>query len=272
MAETNMSAMALACIGQKKETPEVAALGLSELKSVYAAIAEEQQNTGGTILYRVKIPSGGGKAFDILTGDEETDTSVPAFSGVIVCHHKCSAYFSEEPGNSPPLCASSDGEQGVDSSTGEVRRCRDCPRTAYGTGKNGRGKACKNMHRLYIMAPGVAIPFVLCLPPTSLKNVQNYLLSTLAARQLKPWQVMTEFSVTSAQNADGVKYSVVKMKLLGRLSEADQAAADFFHEGFQAMTEVREVNGDDYNREPAVSIDAEPAVGYQIQPLKGETT
>lgn len=250
--QENTSTMALATIGQRKEIQTVPLLGLDKLREIYAAIAEEQQATGGSVLYRIKIPTGGGKAFDILTGDEESDTSLPAFSGVIVHHHRYSAYFAEDSSNQTPLCSSLDGEQGVDSETGEARRCRDCPRNAYGTGKNGRGKACKNMHQLYIVAPGVAIPFVLSLPPTSIRSVQNYLLGTLAARQIKPWQAMTEFTLDSAQNPDGKKYSICRMRLLGRLDNADQAAADFFHEGFGAMAAPQLAEGPE--REPSIDV------------------
>lgn len=231
----NTSTMALSAISQRKEIQTVPLLGLHELQEIYAAIAEEQKATGGSVLYRIKIPTGGGKTFEVLTGDAESDTSLQVFSGVVVHHHRYSAYFAEDSSNQPPLCSSLDGERGVDSETGEARRCRDCPRNAYGTGKNGRGKACKNMHQLYIIAPGVAVPFVMSLPPTSIRSVQNYLLGVLAARQIKPWQVMTEFTLDSAQNPDGKKYSICRMRLLGRLDDADQAAADFFHEGFQAM-------------------------------------
>lgn len=244
----SMSEMALACLGQQKPVQAVESLDLTGLRETYEAIAQEQRQTGGTVLYRVKIPSGGGKAFDILTGDEETDTSVPSFAGVIVYHHKCNALFDETvQGNTPPLCASIDGAVGWDSETGAARSCQGCPHNEYGTSKRGRGKACKNMHKLYIMAPGVAIPLVLCLPPTSLKSCQNYLLMGLAAKKFRPYEALTEFSVQSAQNADGVKYSTVKFKLLGKLGEEDLQAARFFAAGLQAAASV---SADDYNREP----------------------
>lgn len=247
-----MSVMALACLGRQEEVKLAPVIDLAELEDIYRSIAEEQKATGGTVLYRVKIPSGGGKAFDILTGDEETDTSVASFSGVIVHHHRCNALFPEEvQGNTPPICSSNDGAVGYDSETGTARSCDGCPYNEYGTSKKGRRKACKNMHRLYIMAPGVAIPLVLCLPPTSLRSVQDYLLKSLAARKLKPSEVLTEFSVGVAQNADGIKYSTVKFKLLGKLSEADRQAAEFFSTGMKLAASSSSVSAEDYNREPA---------------------
>lgn len=255
----HMSALALACLGEQKPVQVLPVINLCDLEQTYKAIAEEQRQTGGTIQYRVKIPAGGGKSFDVLTGDDERDMSVSTFAGVIVYHHKCNARFDEsgEDVNTPPVCASVDGIQGVDQS-GEARTCAGCQFNAYGTGKGGRGKACKNMHKLYIMTPGVAIPLVLCLPPTSLKNVQGYLLNVLAARRLKPWEVLTEFSIAVAQNANGVKYSTVKFKLLGQLNEDDRRAAEFFATGLKFVADVA---AEDYNREPVKpSIDVEPNI------------
>jgi hypothetical protein len=194
----------------------------------------------------VKVAAGGGKAFEIQTGDEENDTAVPNFTGVIIHNHKCNAYFDEDgTGNTPPLCTSIDGKTGIEAATGEWKACNGCPFNEYGTSKKGRGKACKNMHRLYIMTEGSPIPLVLSLPPTSLKAFQNYRLSSLASRKLKPYEVVTEFSLTSEQSSTGQKYSVVKFKLLGKLAGENAAAAAFFAQSFHNAVDV---TGDDYNR------------------------
>lgn len=155
-----MSEMGLAILGRQAAIAPVE-YHLGAVKEVYESILETQQEVGGTLAYRAKTPSGGGKAFDILTGDEEMDTSVPSFRGVIVHSHKCNAYFDENTsGNTPPICSSVNGTDGFDSSTGEWLKCAGCPRNLYGTAKNGRGKACKNMHKLYIMTEDLP-----CHPP-----------------------------------------------------------------------------------------------------------
>lgn len=244
MAE--MSSMALEILGQQKAVAPVE-FHLEQIRDLYQAIQETQREVGGSLCYRVRTPAGGGKAFDILTGDEERDASVPSFSGVIVYQHRCNALFDEDAqGNTPPLCSSIDGVRGLDSRTGEVKSCKNCPHNEYGTAKNGRGKACKNMHKLYIMTEGIPVPLVLCLAPTSLKNYQNYCLSSLAMRRLKPETVLTEFGLAVGQNADGVRYSKVKFKLLGTLSEEAQAATAFFAAG---LREAANVSAEDYNRE-----------------------
>ena len=66
---------------------------LDPVKEAYSEILEAQKEVGGMVTYRAKVATGGGKAFDILTGDEDADTSVPTFSGVIVYNHNCNAYL-----------------------------------------------------------------------------------------------------------------------------------------------------------------------------------
>lgn len=241
--------MSLALFREQKAVAEFA-MNLTDIRDTYMEILEAQAEVGGMVTYRAKVATGGGKAFDIVTGDEETDTSVPSFSGVIVYNHNCNAYFDEDTtGNTPPVCSSMDGVIGFDTENGEPVACKNCPRNAYGTAKNGRGKACKNMHRLYIMTEDVPIPLVLSLPPTSLKAFQNYRMSVLAAKKLKPNEVVTEFSLTSAQSQSGQKYSVVKFKLLGKLAPEQADVAKYFTEQLKAAaSRAPEMSGEDYNR------------------------
>lgn len=233
------------------------AFDLDGARGAYAEILEAQREVGGMVTYRAKVATGGGKAFDIITGDEESDTSIPTFSGVIVYNHNCNAYFDEDStGNTPPVCSSMDGVTGIDVLCGECFSCRTCPRNVFGSAKNGRGKACKNMHRLYIITEGSPIPLMLSLPPTSLKAFQNYRLSTLAAKKLKPCEVVTEFSLSPQQSQSGQKYSVVKFKLLGKLDPKQADIARFFSEQLHAAaSKAPEISADDYNRRSDMEVE-----------------
>ena len=164
--------------------------------------------------YRAKIPSGSGKAFDIITGDDDYDTSVPSFKGVVANFHNCNAMFSEDGNmNEPPICASSDGIYGIDSSSGEIQNCADCPHNQWGSSpKGGRGKACKNMRRLYILIEGSDMPVIMTLPPTSITGWEKYKSAVLGVRRLSPQEVVTEFTLGSQVNGGGIKYSVVLFK------------------------------------------------------------
>ena len=65
-----------------KNPEPVAELGfdLESIRKDYAEIAEAQREVGGMVTFRAKVATGGGKAFDIETGDDETSTSVKARS------------------------------------------------------------------------------------------------------------------------------------------------------------------------------------------------
>ena len=167
--------------------------------------------------YRVKIPSGGGRAFDIITGDEEFDTSVTSFRGVVANYHNCNAlYLNPEPNNEPPDCSSPDGIKGLDMLSGEIKDCENCPSNQWGSG-NGtrRGKACKNMRRLYILVEGSDMPVVMTLPPTSIAGWEKYKSAVLGVRRQTPKEVVTEFTLGTAVNDAGTKYSVVSFKAVG---------------------------------------------------------
>lgn len=222
----------------------VAPFDLSEVREIYAEIMAAQEEVGGTITYRAKIPSGG-KSFDILTGNEDMDTSTPKLVGVVIHSHKCNAMFEEGSRNSPPLCSSVDGVIGCDANGEHV--CEDCPMNQYGTAKGGAGagKACKNMIRIYMMTEGCPIPLVLTLAPTSLAGWQSYRLGVLGPKRLKPHEVVTEFSIKLETSRGGDQYSVVRPKLVGLLPDAAKAHAAYFASGFQPKVVME---ADDYNR------------------------
>lgn len=221
---------------------------ISGIREIYAEILAAQEEVGGTVTYRAKVASGGGKSFEILTGDEESDTSVTKITGVVIHSHKCNAYFDENASGEPPICSSIDGKYGTNRESKETSRCECCPLNQFGTSSKGSGKACKNMIRLYIMTEVSPIPLVLSLPPTSIRAWQNYRIGVLAPRALKPADVVTEFTLTPQTSKAGIKYSMVNMKLAGKLSPEAAETARFFAQGF--CPEV-EMSAYDYNTVPA---------------------
>ena len=91
--------------------------------------------------------------------------------------------------------------------------------------------------------------FIITDPPTSLKAFQNYRLSTLAAKRLKPCEVVTEFSLTPQISQSGQKYSVVKFKLLGRLDDKEKEVAKYFADQMRAAaSRAPEISAEDYTR------------------------
>jgi len=153
------------------------------------AMAEEMDGLQLTF-DRVKIPSGGGITFEIDNGTDQPDAEKEII-GVIVDHHPVNAYWAQSftGGSNPPDCASMDGKYGVGSPGGS---CKTCTLNQYGSAFDGRGKACKNMHRIFIMRSGETLPLLLALPPTSLRGLSDYIAKRIITRlflkiRLWPW-------------------------------------------------------------------------------------
>jgi len=108
-------------------------------------------------------------------------STTQVFRGAIIETYKCNAYWpeglEESGGNQPPVCSSIDGISPDPLSEdiqapGKVSQngCLTCNWNKYGTDlKGGKGKACKNMRRLFILVDGYNLPLQLTCAPTSLK-------------------------------------------------------------------------------------------------------
>lgn len=206
---------------------------------------------------RVKIPSGGGLAFELPGEDEDEVETEKRIVGVIVDHHPANAYWEERysGANNPPNCSSMDGKIGIDKN-GNIRNCVDCPMNQWGTdtrpdGTPGRGKACKNMHRIYILREGEMFPLLLTLPPTSLKNFGNFIAKRVLGKGLRTWQILTEVSLKKATSGDGIAYSQAKFKVAGILPKEKTEQAQKYSEGIKAFTRKLEIGAEDYETDNA---------------------
>ena len=72
------------------------------------AIAEEMNGLGMIPFDRVKLPSGGGLAFEVPKEDEDTPETTNELVGAILYHHPVNAYWKEKfsGGNEQPDCSS----------------------------------------------------------------------------------------------------------------------------------------------------------------------
>lgn len=171
-----------------------------------ALLAEEME--GLSLSFdRIKIPSGGGLAYEVPSDNPDSPDMVKEFKAVILYHHPVHTYYKDKytGGNTPPDCASINGHIGVDSETGEVKSCSECPYNKFGSGESG-GKACKQKRRLYILRAGEALPIILSLPTCSLSDFAKYV-TRLLSKGSKTNSVVTKFSLKKAQNAGGIAYS-----------------------------------------------------------------
>lgn len=210
------------------------------------ALAEEMDGLQLTFP-RVKIPSGGGLAFEVPGNDPENPDTEKELVGVIVDHHPVNGYWPEKysGGNTPPECSSLDGKVGINDK-GNRQACNSCPNNTWGSDEEGHGKACKNMHRVYILRQGENLPLLLTLPPTSLKNISDYLGLRIVTKGMRSYGVVTKVTLKKAQNTGGINYSQAVFALAGKLPPEQVHEMAEYAQGIKVLTRQLAVNADEF--------------------------
>lgn len=209
-------------------------------ESIRAAMVEEMDAM--TVTFDIaKVPSGGSTAFEIPGDDPNSPDMVKALVGVIVDHYAVNAYWQDKYNGSknPPDCSSMDGKTGT-TKDGKQRVCATCPLNQFGSDPDGRGKACKNMRRVFLLPSSSILPLQLTVPPTSLRNFNDYIAKRIVAKGLRSLDVLTKVTLTKATNKGGIEYSQAVFTLAGRLSAATAEAMRAYAE--QAKATTRRVN------------------------------
>jgi len=210
---------------------------------------------------RVKLPAGGGTAFEIPSAESDESEMAKDITGVIVYNHPAFAYYRDKyaGGNNPPDCGSFDGATGVGTPGGS---CANCPYNKFGSGE-GQSKLCKNKRMLYILREGELFPITLSLPTGSLKTFTNYVKSQLS-RGRKLNQVVTRISLKKATNASGIAFSQAVFAFDRMLNPEERTAIESIAETVKAYAA---------NLTPASYVDddqalVDPETGEIIEPLK----
>ena len=229
---------------------------IGSIKEICERIKNVQNAVGGRPTLKAKVGSGGVKVFTVTNGNR--DIVVESFQGIIIAQHKSYALFKSADGenenvNTPPVCSSVDGITGIIAETGERRDCESCPYNIFGSAEKGGGKACKNMHRLYILVEGCPVPVTLSIPPTSLEMWRNYAIMDIAAAGFEMNEILTEFSLTNEVNKDGQKYSVVNFKMVGKVSPEVKNFCESMGISIEQSPRPA-IEADEYNREPTEII------------------
>jgi hypothetical protein len=188
-------------------------------------------NLGGGLLSpfdldRVKVPSQGSINWEIPDLDEGS-VSAKVLTGIIIHSAPVRSYWSkglDEGGSSPPDCSSNDLLMGVGTPGGD---CLTCPMNQWGSDtKGGVGKACSERRFLFMLRPQSFLPVVVQVPPSSLRNLGQYMLR-LAGTGTPYYHVTTSLSLEKAvQGGGGLPYSKMVVKLEGRLTDDDCAKVD----------------------------------------------
>lgn len=181
-----MTQNALAKVGELVLPPGVDTTGMSpeDIQALAEFYAQELNLTKQGVELRpsrYKINKDSCKFVDPF--GEQVDELV----GVIVFKHTARGYWPRESESSAPACSSMDGKTGQLSEEGKEllripdgQACASCPFNQWGSGVDElgnptRGKACKEMRRIFLMTEGAQMPAMLTLPPTSITDFDQYI-------------------------------------------------------------------------------------------------
>ncbi len=173
---------------------------------------------------KIKIPSGGGIAFEVPGDDIENPDLVKEFKGVVLFQYPMNTYYrvKYDGSSNPPDCSSQDGIYGVDAETGEVKECANCPNFQFGS-EGTHSKACKQKRRMYILREGEVFPVVMTIPTGSIENYATYNVR-LGNKHRSMSDVVTKFSLIKDKNTNGIFYSKVNMSFDRALSQEEIAS------------------------------------------------
>ena len=216
---------------------------------------QEEMDGLELVFTRVKIPSGGGLAFELPGEDDDEPDLAKEIRGVILFHHPVNAYWAEDytGQNNPPDCASFDGKYGEGNPGGS---CAVCEMNQWGS-DGASGKACKNMRRIYILREGEIFPLLLTLPPTSLGNFSRFITRRILQKGLRTHKVVTKVTLKKATSSGGINYSQASFKLDGALPEDAQEAMKKYSETIKDMAFGVAIEADDNVNGATASSDDE---------------
>lgn len=161
---------------------------------------------------------------DSLQFIDELGNTFKELEGVIVFKHVARGLWDRGDTENPaPVCSSIDGVYGNPDDRGQAmgispgQQCLNCPFNQWGSatddqGNPMRGKACKEMRRVFIAQDGAQLPSVLTLPPTSITAFDKYI-SARINRGIADIAAKTKF--TLREEKDGPRKWAVAEPSLG---------------------------------------------------------
>jgi len=212
----------------------------------------------------IKIPTGGGLAWTI-PGEEEEDVAREVV-GVILDQYRTRVYWPGDftSGGTPPECSSMDARTGF-----KYGECAKCEFSQWGTGRDGRGQACKLIHRVYVLLAGrkSIFPYLIPFPPTSSPEKSGFYegclptyITKVVGRLKKLSTVWTRFKLLpeSAKiyevvkdgkktNVGGEKFSKVQCFMGGDLTDTEKKTATFLKEKLRSAMREKSFESAEYD-------------------------
>jgi hypothetical protein len=228
---------------QAKPAQTMELVQITALAADLAAVKEiltENLGAGGMSefdLQKIKIPSGGGIAFEVT--DIDGEKAVPKIKAVILFHRDQRAYWPnslDETGGVAPDCHSNDALVGIGSPGGT---CASCPLALFGSAKKGKGQACKQTKQLFVLREGSdsILPEVFSVPPTSLGNFKKLALM-LGGRGVGVTGIVVEIGLTKEKNAAGTAYSEATFKPVRILTSEEKTKVEQFAALYKPMMDA----------------------------------
>lgn len=237
---------------------------LAELQDELSDLDDEN----GITCRQIKIPAGGKLAYEVQGEEEGDEEYLKEIEGVIVFTHRMNGFWpnafgtSTNPEDKIPVCSSMDGKSGLNIQTGCVDECERCPYNQYGSdSKGGKGKACKNMRRIYLMRSGDPNFYLLTVPPTSIKEVNKSLTRIMASKGIPYTNLIVSLKLAKATNVNGIDYSTVVIEKKGVLPPAAAKMAKEMRNQIKNKYKEMTLSLDDYaTTAPGTVADAAPTV------------
>lgn len=233
---------------------------------------EDLDDENGIQCRQIKLPAGGGLAYEVQGDDDDDVEYMKEISGVIVFTHRMNGYWPNSYGTGEgedkvPLCSSMDGKTGLCRDSGEIRSCENCPMNQFGSGIDAKGgssrsKACKNMRRLYMMLNNDPNIYLLTVPPTSIKETNRQLAKIMGSKGIPYTGLIVSLKLEKAVNAGGITYSKVVVEKKGLLSTAAANAAKEIRHQIKAQYQNIAITLDDYAADPAGTATAADTNGF----------
>ena len=188
-------------------------------------------------LDRVKIPSGGGTAWEIPTLDGKGDIAKSLEVVIVAAQDVRSYYASKYDGSkNPPDCASLDCITGSGEPGGD---CRACPKAQWGSAVDKDdnptdGQACSQRKMMLCISKDSTLPFVVSIPPGSLNNLGKYFMR-LAGANLPYWGVVTSLSLEKTDSGGGITFSAVLPEYVRTLTADEIPGVKTYRQGLGPM-------------------------------------
>lgn len=160
--------------------------------------------------------------------DDETPANAIEVVLVSTASNFSKVYYAEgyvEGSKDKPTCYSDDGvAPAPDVADKQAVKCMGCDHNAWGTGNNGRGKACSDSLRLAISFPdSLNDPMLLRVPPASLKGATEY--AAFLSRKGAPMEgLVTKIKFDPEEATPKLQFSAVRYLAEGQYKEVLEVA------------------------------------------------